>query len=226
MRLGRGRASWCSAPAFRTLTRSRIRWRRWRSSRTAPIIGDIELLARAGTGARFVGITGTNGKSTTTALIGHILKQAGLSTEVGGNLGTAALDLQPLDARGVYVLEISSYQLELMPSMVFDVAVLLNITPDHLDRHGGMDGYVAAKLRIFERQTPRHAAIIGIDDEHCRSIRKQIADLKQQRVIPISVASRAAGGVYAEAGKLIDDMAGDAPRRHDPGRRAAPARPA
>ncbi len=173
------------------------------------IIGDMELLARADTGARFVGITGTNGKSTTTSLIGHILKQAGLSTEVGGNLGTAALDLQPLDARGVYVLEASSYQLELMPSMVFDVAVLLNITPDHLDRHGGMDGYVAAKLRIFERQTPKQAAIIGIDDEHCRSIRKQIADLKQQRVIPISAANRAAGGVYAEAGKLIDDMAGD-----------------
>src|SRR6185295_4950699 len=104
------------------------------------IIGDMELLARADTGARFVGITGTNGKSTTTSLIGHILKQAGLSTEIGGNLGTAALDLQPLDARGVYVLEASSYQLELMPSMVFDVAVLLNIAPDHLDRHGGMDG--------------------------------------------------------------------------------------
>jgi UDP-N-acetylmuramoylalanine--D-glutamate ligase len=173
------------------------------------IIGDMELLARADTGARFVGITGTNGKSTTTSLIGHILKQAGLSAEVGGNLGTAALDLQPLDARGVYVLEASSYQLELMPSMVFDVAVLLNITPDHLDRHGGMDGYVAAKLRIFERQTPKQAAIIGIDDEHCRSIRNQIAGLKQQRVIPISAANRAAGGVYADAGKLIDDMAGD-----------------
>jgi UDP-N-acetylmuramoylalanine--D-glutamate ligase len=107
------------------------------------------------------------------------------------------------------VLEASSYQLELMPSMVFDVAVLLNITPDHLDRHGGMDGYVAAKLRIFERQTPKQAAIIGIDDEHCRSIREQIIDLKQQRVIPISAANRAAGGVYAEAGMLIDDMAGD-----------------
>jgi UDP-N-acetylmuramoylalanine--D-glutamate ligase len=173
------------------------------------IIGDMELLARAETGARFVGITGTNGKSTTTSLIGHILKQAGLSTEVGGNLGTAALDLQPLDISGVYVLEASSYQLELMPSMVFDVAVLLNITPDHLDRHGGMDGYVAAKLRIFERQTPKQAAIIGIDDEHCRAINQKVAGLKQQRVIPISVASRAAGGVYAEAGKLIDDMAGD-----------------
>jgi UDP-N-acetylmuramoylalanine--D-glutamate ligase len=173
------------------------------------IIGDMELLARANTGARFVGITGTNGKSTTTSLVGHILKHAGLSTEVGGNLGTAALDLQPLDGRGVYVLEASSYQLELMPSMIFDVAVLLNITPDHLDRHGGMDGYVAAKLRIFERQTAKQAAIIGIDDEHCRSIRKQIANLKLQRVIPISAANRAAGGVYAEAGKLIDDMAND-----------------
>jgi UDP-N-acetylmuramoylalanine--D-glutamate ligase len=173
------------------------------------IIGDMELLARAETGARFVGITGTNGKSTTTSLIGHILKQAGLSTEAGGNLGTAALDLRPLDAKGVYVLEASSYQLELMPSMVFDVAVLLNITPDHLDRHGGMEGYVAAKLRIFDQQSAKQAAIIGIDDEHCRAIGQKVAGLKRQRVIPISAAGRAPGGIYADGGKLIDDMAGD-----------------
>jgi len=175
-----------------------------------PIIGDMELLARAGTGARFAGITGTNGKSTTTSLIGHILKQAGISTEVGGNLGTAALDLQPLDGRGVYVLEMSSYQLELTTSLVFDVAILLNITPDHLDRHGGMEGYVASKLRIFDRQGAGQSAIVGIDDELCRGIRDRLGGLKRQRVIPISAVGRAKAGVYAESGKLIDDMEGAA----------------
>ncbi|HEY7687516.1 MAG TPA: UDP-N-acetylmuramoyl-L-alanine--D-glutamate ligase [Dongiaceae bacterium] len=175
-----------------------------------PIIGDMELLARAGTNARFAGITGTNGKSTTTSLIGHILKQAGLSTEVGGNLGTAALDLKPLDAKGIYVLEMSSYQLELTTSLVFDVAILLNITPDHLDRHGGMDGYVASKLRIFDRQRAGQAAIVAVDDEYCRGIHARLGALKQQQVVPISVVGRAKGGVYAESGKLIDDMADSA----------------
>jgi UDP-N-acetylmuramoylalanine--D-glutamate ligase len=87
--------------------------------------------------------------------------------------------------------------------------VLLNITPDHLDRHGGMEGYVAAKLRIFERQTAKQAAIVGIDDEHCRAIGRKVAGLKRQRVIPISAAGRAPGGIYADAGKLVDDIAGD-----------------
>ncbi|MGH6962251.1 MAG: Mur ligase family protein, partial [Dongiaceae bacterium] len=119
------------------------------TARRCPIIGDIELMARAGLGARFIGITGTNGKSTTTALIGHVLRSAGLRAEVGGNLGTPALELAPLGPDGIYVLEMSSYQLELTHTLAFDVAVLLNITPDHLDRHGGMDGYIAAKARIF-----------------------------------------------------------------------------
>ena len=113
------------------------------------IIGDIELLGRAQPAARYVGITGTNGKSTTTALIGHILGQAGRRVEIGGNLGTPALSLAPLGADGIYVLEASSFQLDLIETLAFDVAVLLNITPDHLDRHGDMDGYIAAKKRIF-----------------------------------------------------------------------------
>ncbi|MGH7094927.1 MAG: Mur ligase family protein, partial [Stellaceae bacterium] len=116
------------------------------------IIGDLELLFRAQPRARFVGVTGTNGKSTTTALTGHVLRAAGIAAEIGGNLGTAALSLAPLGPDGVYVLEASSYQLELLNTLVFDIAVLLNITPDHLDRHGGMDGYIAAKERIFDRQ--------------------------------------------------------------------------
>ena len=104
------------------------------------IICDIELLARNRREARFAGVTGTNGKSTTTALLGHILGEAGMMVEVGGNIGVPVLALAPLGREGIYVLEMSSYQLELTHSLVFDVALLLNITPDHLDRHGGMDG--------------------------------------------------------------------------------------
>ena len=105
-------------------------------------------MARAQRNANWVGITGTNGKSTTTALIGHILKLARRNVEVGGNLGTPALTLEPLDQGGIYVLEMSSYQLELTLSITFDVAVLMNITPDHLDRHGGFDGYVGYRLDV------------------------------------------------------------------------------
>ncbi|MFM2043342.1 MAG: UDP-N-acetylmuramoylalanine--D-glutamate ligase [Pseudomonadota bacterium] len=116
-----------------------------------PIIGDVELLKRAQPDATYLCITGTNGKSTTTALTGHILAAAGKRIQVGGNLGTPVLTFDPLGADGIYVLEMSSYQLELSPSLGFDAAVLLNITPDHLDRHGGMDGYIGAKRLAFRR---------------------------------------------------------------------------
>jgi UDP-N-acetylmuramoylalanine--D-glutamate ligase len=170
----------------------------------AEIIGDLELLGRARPAARYVGITGTNGKSTTTALIGHILAQAGHRVEIGGNLGMAALSLAPLEHDGTYVLELSSFQLELITTLAFDVAVLLNITPDHLDRHGGMDGYIAAKRRIFARQGARATAVVGIDDAICADIAKQLQRDAHVRVVPISVSAQPAGGVYAEAGWLID----------------------
>jgi len=182
------------------------------TARRCPIIGDIELMARAGLGARFIGITGTNGKSTTTALIGHVLRSAGLRAEVGGNLGTPALELAALGKDGIYVLEMSSYQLELTHTLAFDVAVLLNITPDHLDRHGGMDGYVAAKARIFESQRASQTAVIGVDDAHCRALHARFATAKQQPVIPISAEGPVAGGVYAHDGWLQDDRAGKSER--------------
>jgi UDP-N-acetylmuramoylalanine--D-glutamate ligase len=182
------------------------------TARRCPIIGDIELMARAQLGARFIGITGTNGKSTTTALVGHIIASAGLRAEVGGNLGTPALDLAPLGKDGIYVLELSSYQLELTPSLVFDVAALLNITPDHLDRHGGMEGYAAAKARIFDGQRATQTAVIGVDDEHCRVIHAQLAGAKQQAVVPISAEGPVKGGVYAADGWLVDDRAARAER--------------
>ena len=108
--------------------------------------------ARAGSRARFAGITGTNGKSTTTALLAHILAAAGVPVAAGGNLGTAALALPLLPDDGVYVLEMSSYMLERIATVRFDAAAMLNLSADHLDRHGDMAGYAAAKRAIFDRQ--------------------------------------------------------------------------
>jgi UDP-N-acetylmuramoylalanine--D-glutamate ligase len=171
-----------------------------------PIIGDIELLAQACRQAAFVGITGTNGKSTTTALIAHILAQDTQPMAVGGNLGTPVVELGALGTGGRYVLELSSYQLELAPSLACRVAVLLNFSPDHLDRHGGMKGYVGAKLRIFQGQRPSDIAIIGVDDEEARFAFTVVADSHRQRVIAISGQQALAGGVYVENGVLFDDM--------------------
>ncbi len=134
-----------------------------------PIWTDSELLFQAvcaaGSKARFVGITGTNGKSTTTALIAHVLETAGVPMAAGANLGTAALSLPLLTDDGVYVLEMSSYMLERLNTLVFDAAIMLNLSPDHLDRHGDMAGYALAKAAVFHRQRPEDLAVIGIDDE-------------------------------------------------------------
>ncbi len=175
-----------------------------------PIISDIELLAMAQPGARFVCITGTNGKSTTTTLIAHVLKAAGRKVEVGGNLGQAALSLMPLGPDGIYVLELSSYQLEITPTPIADVALLLNITPDHLDRHGGMDGYIAAKAQILRPKGKSSLGIIGVDDEPCRSFFAKLKD-GERRLIPISVEKNLAGGAYVDKdGRLFDAIRGEA----------------
>ncbi len=176
------------------------------------VLGDIELLGRARHQARFIGITGTNGKSTTTALIGHILGEAGKRVEIGGNLGPPALGLAPLGKDGTYILELSSFQLELVISLAFDIAVLLNVTPDHLDRHGDMDGYIAAKKRIFARQREGSTAVVGIDDPICRDITEALRRDGKARVVPISVQREALGGVYVEDGWLVDALDG-LPRR-------------
>jgi UDP-N-acetylmuramoylalanine--D-glutamate ligase len=178
----------------------------------AEIIGDLELLGRAQPDARYVGITGTNGKSTTTALIGHILAAAGKRLEVGGNLGTPALSFAPLGRDGTYVIEASSFQLELIASLRFDVAVLLNVTPDHLDRHGDMIGYIAAKRRIFDRQTNKSTAIIGVDDAVCCDLCEELRRDGPARVVPISVLQPVSGGVYVDQGWLVDAIEGS-PRR-------------
>ena len=143
-----------------------------------PIIGDIELFAQARPelpAHKVVGITGTNGKSTTTALIHHILETAGVPARLGGNIGLPILGQEPLPEGGVYVLELSSYQIDLTRSLDCEVAVLLNITPDHLDRYDGFDGYAASKARLFAMQSKGHAAIIGIGDEASQGVAKQVA---------------------------------------------------
>jgi len=171
-----------------------------------PVIGDGDLLYRAQPDATYVGITGTNGKSTTTALIGHILRTAGRECEVGGNLGTPMLALGPLGMDGTYVLELSSFQLELNPSMVLEVGVLLNISADHLDRHGDMDGYLAAKRLIFRGQRAEHTAVVGIDDDLTRGIFADLASSNGPKAIPVSGRGPASGGVFAEGRKLYDQL--------------------
>jgi UDP-N-acetylmuramoylalanine--D-glutamate ligase len=129
-----------------------------------PIIGDIELFARARPELpphKVVGITGTNGKSTTTALVHHILRTAGVPTTMGGNIGLPILAQEPLPEGGVYVLELSSFQIDLTQSLDCDVAVLLNITPDHLDRYESFEAYAAAKARLFAMQSESHYGLIG-----------------------------------------------------------------
>ena len=143
-----------------------------------PVIGDIELFAQARADLprhRVVGITGTNGKSTTTALIHHILQTAGVPSLMGGNIGLPILGQEPLPDGGVYVLELSSYQIDLTQSLDCEVAVLLNITPDHLDRYDGFDAYAASKARLFAMQSAGHAAIVGIGDEASAAIARQVA---------------------------------------------------
>jgi UDP-N-acetylmuramoylalanine--D-glutamate ligase len=172
----------------------------------AEIIGDIELLGRTQRDARYAGITGTNGKSTTTALLGHVLAAAGERVEVGGNLGTPCLSFAPLGSEGIYVLELSSFQLELVTTLAFDVAILLNITPDHLDRHGDMAGYIAAKKRVFAGQGPGATAVIGQDDAICRDITAELQRSSAARVVPISVQQAVPGGVYVKNRYLIDSL--------------------
>lgn len=159
-----------------------------------PVIGDVELFARAldalpqGQRPRVVAITGTNGKSTTTALIGWVLKSAGLSVHIGGNIGIGVLALSAPTPDAVYVIEVSSYQLDLTTTFAPDVAILTNISPDHLDRHGGMEGYVAAKQRIFQTQGDAALALVGVDEIWGRGI---AADLRGRgrRVCAVSTLS-------------------------------------
>ncbi|MFN7709650.1 MAG: UDP-N-acetylmuramoyl-L-alanine--D-glutamate ligase [Holosporales bacterium] len=151
-----------------------------------PIITDIELFFQTRPKAKIVGITGTNGKSTTTALIAHVLREAGIPAVMGGNIGTPILSLEPLSEGGVYVLELSSYQLERAPSLSLDVAIFLNLSPDHLDRHGSMEGYCAAKERLFSNPKPGQIRIVGVDDPWSQQVYARQSHHGPQATLAIS----------------------------------------
>ncbi|MGI8839972.1 MAG: UDP-N-acetylmuramoyl-L-alanine--D-glutamate ligase [Caulobacteraceae bacterium] len=174
------------------------------------IVGDIELFARAVALApdhkrpRIVAITGTNGKSTTAALLGHALTEAGRDARVGGNIGWGVLGLDDMHGGAVYVLELSSYQLDLTSSLKPDVAIVLNISPDHLDRHGDMEGYVAAKKRILLNQGKGDTAVVGVDDAWGQQLCTEITAANRRTIWPISARKAMGRGVYALQGRLYD----------------------
>lgn len=177
-----------------------------------PIMSDIELFARAVNALpasgrpKLVGVTGTNGKSTTSALIAHILGAAGKDVRLGGNIGAAVLDLAPLHAGAYYVLELSSFQLDITRSLRLDVAVWLNISPDHLDRHGNMTAYIAAKKRIFLNQGAGDWAVVGVDDDASAAVCTELTADGVRHVAPISAGKALGRGVSALGDKLIDAL--------------------
>ena len=152
-----------------------------------PVIGDIELFAReraaTAPNSPFVAITGTNGKSTTTALIAHVLREAGRDVALGGNIGVPILDLPPPSDGRVHVIECSSYQIDLAPSLAPTVGLLVNITPDHLDRHGDLAGYAAVKERLVAKAG---IALIDVDDEPSRAIYARLKADPNRRVVAVS----------------------------------------
>ena len=168
------------------------------------VIGDTEVFQReiAGSGARMVAITGTNGKSTTTALTGHLFKAAGRDCDIGGNIGTAVCLMRPPVPGRVYVLELSSFQIDLMPSLHPDAGILTNITADHLDRHGDMATYAAVKERIFARQRPGDTALVGVDDLWGQTIAGRVG------AIPVSVQRPLIHGISVTGGVLHDTRDG------------------
>ena len=144
------------------------------------IIGDMELFQRAMTaygssakGACVIAITGTNGKSTTTALTAHLLQAQGLDVQMGGNIGKPVLDLEPPSDMTVYVLELSSYQIDLAPGFKADIAVLLNLSPDHIERHGSFENYKRAKWKLFENMSSNGLAILSLDDAPCKTLSQE-----------------------------------------------------
>ena len=179
-----------------------------------PVFGDTELFARAVNAMpetarpRLIGVTGTNGKSTTTALIGHILKEAGVEVYVGGNIGEAVLSLPEPGAETVYALELSSYQLDLTHSLRLNAAVFLNLAPDHLERHGTMDNYLAAKMRIFRNQTAEDLAVVGVDDDYGQAVCTELTARHPAATAPVSAHGALGRGYYALDGELFYNLDG------------------
>ncbi len=170
------------------------------------VIGDIELFCRErrlrAPDAPFVAITGTNGKSTTTALIAHLLASAGYEAQIGGNIGTAILSLEPPQTGRVHVIECSSYQIDLAPSLDPSVGILLNVTEDHLDRHGTLDHYAAVKERLVAGVQAGGTAIVGVDDKWCAATADRI-ERAGKRVVRVSVRRPLPDGLYVEAEQIM-----------------------
>ncbi|WPP06101.1 UDP-N-acetylmuramoyl-L-alanine--D-glutamate ligase [Methylocella tundrae] len=168
------------------------------------VIGDIELFCRErrkiAPGAPFVAITGTNGKSTTTALVAHLFSSFGFSVEIGGNIGTPILALAPPDKSRVHVIECSSYQIDLAPSLDPSVGILLNVTPDHLDRHGTMENYAAIKARLV---TGADHAVIGVDDEFTRAIAARLREPGREITLVSAAGQKLDEGIIYEGGRLF-----------------------
>ena len=168
------------------------------------VIGDIELFARENLGVPTIAISGTNGKSTTTALIGHILANAGFDAQVGGNIGKAALELAPPGGKTIYVLEISSYQIDLSPGFRPEVSILSNITPDHIDRHGSLENYAAVKARLLKQTKKEGLNVVGVDDAHCAAIFTRLTSNGGAPCIAVSVGKVLGRGVFVLDGILYD----------------------
>jgi UDP-N-acetylmuramoylalanine--D-glutamate ligase len=170
------------------------------------VIGDIELFcrerAKLAPNAPFVAITGTNGKSTTTALIAHLAASAGLDAQLGGNIGTAILSLQPPQAGRVHVIECSSYQIDLAPSLDPSVGILINLSEDHLDRHGTMAHYAEVKERLVAGVPSNGTAIVGVDDDWCLAIADRL-EHAGKRVVRISVHRELSDGIYVANGRIM-----------------------
>jgi UDP-N-acetylmuramoylalanine--D-glutamate ligase len=170
------------------------------------VIGDVELFCRErrrhAPRATFIAVTGTNGKSTTTALTAHLLRSAGHDVQLGGNIGVAILSLEPPRAGRVHVIEMSSYQIDLTPTLDPSIGILLNVSEDHLDRHGTLRNYAAVKERLVARVQRDGTAIIGVDDDWCRSSADRI-ERSGKRVLRVSVARPLAEGLYLEGDDIV-----------------------
>jgi UDP-N-acetylmuramoylalanine--D-glutamate ligase len=177
------------------------------------VIGDIELFCRErrahAPNAPFVAVTGTNGKSTTTALIAHICAKAGFDTQLGGNIGTAILSLAPPQTGRVHAIECSSFQIDLAPGIDPTIGILINLTEDHLDRHGTMDNYAAVKERLITGVRPDGTAIVGVDDNRCQTIADR-AERGGRRVVRVSVRQPLAYGLYVDGERILEATGGTA----------------
>jgi UDP-N-acetylmuramoylalanine--D-glutamate ligase len=184
-------------------------------ARTAAVevIGDIELFCRErrrhAPAAPFVAITGTNGKSTTTALVAHLLRSAGHDTQIGGNIGTAILSLEPPRGGRVHVIEVSSYQIDLAPTLDPSVGILINVTEDHLDRHGTLRHYAAVKERLVAGVQEDGTAIVGVDDNWCAAAADRI-ERAGKRLVRVCVRRPLPDGLYVEAEKIMQAAGGTA----------------